>query len=272
MTSRRLRVTPWVFVLGLAGLASITLPGAATAQFFDPFSQYYAPQAPVYVPQAPIYAPQAPVYAPNAVSRRGPRLSRRSRPMLVWVPERPRMRHSHRPERVRQASVPRPVPAPIRLASVPRPAPVRIRLASLPGPASLQKRRSSDPPAVKEKVRDEGRIKLVPREPTGDPIAALMKDPTLRRGDVVVLPDGPKVFKGGRTAPHRLSDFEDVRRTKLVGDKTRRQLTAMPVQSRPLQVEPEIAERRPEKQDGDEGKQVAEQVATTGSLPRRVGP
>ena len=34
-----------------------------------------------------------------------------------------------------------------------------------------------------------------------------------------MLPDGPKVFKGGRTTPHRLSDFEDVRRTKLVGEK-----------------------------------------------------
>jgi hypothetical protein len=125
---------------------------------------------------------------------------------------------------------------------------------------------------VKEKVREEGKIKLVPREPLGDPVAALMKDSTLRGGDIVVLPDGPKVFKGGRTTPHRLSDFENVRRTKLVGEKTRRQLTAMPVQSRPPQIKPEIAERRPANQDDAEGQKIAEQVSTTGSLPRKVGP
>ena len=148
----------------------------------------------------------------------------------------------------------------------------RIRLASLPDPAPVPKRKSSEPPAVKERVREEGRTKLVPREPTGDPVAALMKDPTLRRGDIVVLPDGPKVFKGGRTTPHRLSDFEDVRRTKLVGEKTRRQLTAMPGQSRPSQVGPEVAGRTPDKQDSKESQQVVEQVSTTGSLPRKVGP
>jgi hypothetical protein len=133
---------------------------------------------------------------------------------------------------------------------------------------------SANSPAasVKERVREEGRTKLVPRELTGDPVAALMKDPTLRRGDIVVLPDGPKVFKGGRTTPHRPSDFEDVRRTKLVGEKTRRQLTAMPVQSPTPRVQAETAERRPANQDDAEGKQVAEQVSTTGSLPRKVGP
>src|SRR5215207_9247245 len=245
MTVPRLRVTHWAFALGLAGLASITQTETAKAQFFDPFSYFFAPQAPAY--------------APPVIYRRGPRFSRRSRPVLVWVPDRPRVRRSRAPERVRHVSLLHPVP-------------VRIRPASLPGPAPVQKRRSSEPSAVKEKVREEGKIKLVPREPLDGPVAALMKDPTLRRGDVVVLPDGPKVFKGGRTTPHRLSDFEDVRRTKLVGEKTRRQLTAMPVHSRSSQVGPEVAERRPDKQDDAEGQQVAEQVATTGSLPRKVGP
>ena len=248
MAPPRLRLVRWAIALGLAGAASVPPTGAARAQFFDPFFQYYAPQAPAY-------APQAPVYAPPEAYRQSPRSSRRSRPVLTWVPPRPHVRRSHGPERVRHVSVPRPTPA-------------RIRLASLPDPVPVPKRKSSEPPAVKERVREEGRTKLVPREPTGDPVAALMKDPTLRRGDIVVLPDGPKVFKGGRTTPHRLSDFEDVRRTKLVGEKTRRQLTAMPVQSRPPQIKPEIAERRPENQAGDEVKEVA----VTGSLPRSVGP
>src|SRR5215210_1841639 len=101
-------------------------------------------------------------------------------------------------------------------------------------------------------------------------------DPQSRPADRVrteeITLDIVSPIQGGRTTPHRLSDFEDVRRTKLVGEKTRRQLTAMPVQSRPSQVGPEVAERRPDKQDDAEGQQVAEQVATTGSVPRKVGP
>ena len=252
MTSPRLRAPHWAFVLGFAGVVSIPPTGAAQAQFFDSFSQFFAPQA-------PIYAPQAPVYAPPVVYRRTPRVSRRTQPVLTSVPDRPHVRRSRVPERVRHVSVPRPMPA-------------RIRRASLPDLAPLPKHKSSEPPAAKESVREEGKTKLVPRKPTGDPVAALMKDATLRRGDIVVLPDSPKVFKGGRTTPHRLSDFEDVRRTKLVGEKTRRQLTAMPVQPSAPRVQPETAERRLANQDNAEGKKIAEQVSTTGSLPRKVGP
>src|SRR5689334_6431847 len=208
MTLPRFRVTRWACACGLAALPFLAQIGAARAQFFDPFSQFFAPQAPTY-------SPQAPVYAPSLVSRRGRRFSRRSR-VRVDVPERTHVRQSRAPERVRHVRVPRPVLA-------------RIRSASLPSPSPVQKRRTREPTAGKEKVRDEGKTKLAPREPGGDPVAALMKDPTLRRGDVVVLRDGPKVFKGGWTMPHRLSDFEDVRRARLVGSQTRRQLTAIPV-------------------------------------------
>src|SRR3954453_16772671 len=232
MAPPRSRVTHWAFVLGLAGVVAIPPTGAAQAQFFDPFSQFYAPQAPVY-------APQAPVYAPPVVYRRTPRVSRRTRPLLTSVPDRPHVRRSRVPERVRHVSVLRPTPA-------------RIRRASLPDLTPVPKHKSSEPPAAKESVREEGKTKLVPRKPTGDPVAALMKDATLRRGDIVVLPDSPKVFKGGRTTPHRLSDFEDVRRTKLVGEKTRRQLTAMSVQPSGARVQPETAERRLANQDNAE--------------------
>jgi hypothetical protein len=251
MTPPRSRVTRWACACGLAALTFLVQIEAARAQFFDPFSQFFAPQAPTY-------APQAPIYARPLVSRRGPHFSRRSR-VRVDVPERAHVRQSRAPERVRHVRVPLPVPA-------------RIRSASLPSPTPVQKRRTREPAAVKEKVRDEGKTKLVPREPGGDPVAALMKDPTLRRGDVVVLRVGPKVFKGRRTMPHRLSDFEDVRRTRLVETKMRRQLTATPVQFSPSRVEPAIAERGPDKQDRAEEKQVIEQVSTTGALPRKVGP
>ena len=247
-----LRVTRCALFIGLAGLVSIAQPGIATAQFFDPFSQFFAPQAPAYAPQ---YAPQAPVYAPPVVSRRGPRYSRRSRAERVRVPERAPVRAARDPDRVRHARVP-----------------IRIRHASLPDPAPVRTRRASEAASAQERVRVEGKPKRVPQRPIQDPVAALLNDATLRRGDVVVLPDGPKVFKGKASTPHRLSDFEDVRRTKLVGAKTRRQLTALPIRSSPSRVETETAERLPDEQDGDQGQKVADQVTVTGSVPRHVGP
>src|SRR3954452_23974621 len=135
MTSPRLRAPHWAFVLGFAGVVSIPPTGAAQAQFFDPFSQFFAPQAPTY-------APQAPVYAPPVVYRRTPRVSRRTQPVLTSVPDRPHVRRSRVPERVRHVSVPRPTP-------------VRIHLASLPDPAPVPKHKSSEPPAAKESVREE---------------------------------------------------------------------------------------------------------------------
>ncbi len=104
---------------------------------------------------------------------------------------------------------------------LPRAAPLRVRHASLPLPATEQigssrekKDKVSLPGASEDKAQSTKPIKIAPREPDGDPVVALMKDPTLRRGDIVVLPGGAKVFKGGRTAPYRLSDFEDVHRTR----------------------------------------------------------
>jgi hypothetical protein len=48
-------------------------------------------------------------------------------------------------------------------------------------------------------------------------IATIMSDPTLRRGDIVEFPDGPRLYRGnGRFSSHRVSDFEDVREAGLV--------------------------------------------------------
>ncbi|GJE03133.1 hypothetical protein [Methylobacterium isbiliense] len=61
-----------------------------------------------------------------------------------------------------------------------------------------------------------------------DPRTALLRDPTLRPGDIVILPEGPRVFKGeSGAAKHRMSDFEDVSRSRTVSTKTRRDLMAM---------------------------------------------
>ena len=75
------------------------------------------------------------------------------------------------------------------------------------------------------------------------------------------------MFKGGSSVPHRQNDFEDVSKTKLVGAKTRRELTAMPVRATPPVAQTETAERVPAKEAGDR----EDKVATTGSLPAKVG-
>lgn len=69
-----------------------------------------------------------------------------------------------------------------------------------------------------------------------NPTAALLRDETLRPGDIVVMPNGPKVFlgheprgRGSKAARHRMSDFEDVRSSRSLDSKTRKQLLAMMV-------------------------------------------
>lgn len=69
-----------------------------------------------------------------------------------------------------------------------------------------------------------------------NPTAAILRDETLRPGDIVVMPTGPKVFmgheergRGAKAARHRMSDFEDVRNARSLDSKTRKQLLAMMV-------------------------------------------
>ncbi|WP_232630342.1 hypothetical protein [Methylobacterium sp. Leaf118] len=69
-----------------------------------------------------------------------------------------------------------------------------------------------------------------------NPTAALLRDDTLRPGDIVVMPGGPKVFlgngdrgRGAKAARHRMTDFEDAKRSRSVDGKTRKLLLAMMV-------------------------------------------
>jgi hypothetical protein len=45
-----------------------------------------------------------------------------------------------------------------------------------------------------------------------NPVPELLTDKTLRRGDVVMFPDGPRVFNGHAGSQHALSDFVPVSR------------------------------------------------------------
>lgn len=51
-------------------------------------------------------------------------------------------------------------------------------------------------------------LKPKPMGQVDNPVPALLADSTLRRGDIVMFPDGPRVFKGEHGARHALADFE----------------------------------------------------------------
>lgn len=104
-----------------------------------------------------------------------------------------------------------------------RSAPVRprTRYVALPQPETVKAK-------LTEKAKGSDKAKAARPGPS-NPIAALMRDETLRPGDIVVMPDGPKVFKGDPGDRHKISDFQDVRRSPAVDRKTRQLLLAMMV-------------------------------------------
>jgi hypothetical protein len=167
----------------------------------------------------------------------------------------------------------------VREVSLPRARPLRVRHASLPLPVKEQASTSREkrkpvslPLASQDKAQSAKPAKTVTREPDGDPVAAALNDPTLRRGDIVVLAGGAKVFKGGRTAPHRLSDFDDVHSSKLLGDKTRRALMAMRLQPASTRAQAETPTAAKDQSIDRAPGEEPQQVAAVGPAPRRVGP
>ena len=57
--------------------------------------------------------------------------------------------------------------------------------------------------------------------------AALMRDETLRPGDIVILKTGAHVFEGTTSAKHAMRDFEPVQRSTTIDRKTRQLLAGM---------------------------------------------
>jgi hypothetical protein len=54
-----------------------------------------------------------------------------------------------------------------------------------------------------------------------------MKDPTLREGDIVVFPEGARVYRGASAPPHRVADFEDLRKSRAISAAVRTRILAM---------------------------------------------
>lgn len=67
--------------------------------------------------------------------------------------------------------------------------------------------------------------------------AALLKDETLRPGDVVVLNTGARVFTGNPDKRHALRDFESVQNSRYVSKGTRKVLAGLftPIGARPAE-------------------------------------
>ena len=60
-----------------------------------------------------------------------------------------------------------------------------------------------------------------------NPVPALLADKTLRAGDIVVFPDGPRVFKGQPGGRHALADFVKIASAKGLPQPARKIVSAM---------------------------------------------
>ena len=244
MTLLRRQVTRWLLALGLAGSVSLADVGQANAQFFDFLGQVFGSPA------------------RRSTRAREHRRARHAPPgyVRIWVPPRSARGDAgvRAPERVRRADV-----------RAPRHS--RFRLASLSDPAGVPKRHSAVPFAGRA-VRPGAGIKPGGRPPIADPVAALMNDPTLRRGDIVVLPGGPGSSRAGgprRTGPptSRMSAGPGWSGTGCAASSPR-----CPCRLRSGASETETAARAPEKPEGAAAKETPLDVTVTGTVPRHDQP
>ena len=104
----------------------------------------------------------------------------------------------------------------------------KIRYASLPKPKEALKIRISD-----RKAFSEAKVHItdlqVPLNMKDGPAAAFLQDKTLRRGDIVVLQDGARVFTGSADKPHSVKDFESLGRSDFIDRHTRTMVMALMV-------------------------------------------
>jgi hypothetical protein len=144
--------------------------------------------------------------------------------------------------------------APVR-ATAPSPGFSLVLPASLPAAPRPQIVRLPSPTAAK----------AVPPDPDKreNPLAGLLRDPTLRYGDIVMFPNGPRVFRGEPGSRHSPSDFAPVSAARDMAPSTRKIVLAMPVgengawTSKIADGRGRVAQRLPD-------------VETTGSLGKTV--
>lgn len=109
---------------------------------------------------------------------------------------------------------PPPAPAPVYQPYQFAPEPERPRIRSRPKPAPVAETE------VKKPVK--------PRTPgeMDNPVPALLADSTLRPGDMVMFPDGLRVFTGQTGGPHKLADFKPLSKAGNAVSRETRKLVA----------------------------------------------
>lgn len=116
---------------------------------------------------------------------------------LFSAPRAPEYEHQHAPRVV--------APRKVRL----RPKVVRADAAVIKTPIKAKARATVarvDAPVSKHPTKPKALGEIT------DPVPELLADSTLRRGDIVMFPDGPRVFTGRPGTKHALTDFVSVSR------------------------------------------------------------
>jgi hypothetical protein len=98
--------------------------------------------------------------------------------------------------------------------------------------ARLAKPRAVSRPREEREEREEAAKPVMPvaARPIGEvsnPVPALLADKTLRPGDIVVFPDGPRIFKGQPGGRHALADFVKIASAKGLPQPARKIVSAM---------------------------------------------
>ncbi|MBB3020957.1 hypothetical protein FHR70_004045 [Microvirga lupini] len=146
------------------------------------------------------------------------------------------------------------------------PAPAPQPSGYQPDPGSERPRRKARPRPKPVAVAQPEVRKPIEPKPMGEidnPVPALLADGTLRRGDMVMFPDGLRVFAGRTGGPHKLTDFKPVAQAgKLLSRETRKLVKhLLPAEN--------IAWSTDAVRSGGKLAVSTDDVATTGSVTRR---
>jgi hypothetical protein len=90
-------------------------------------------------------------------------------------------------------------------------------------------RRATRPSIEREAPKPQVAAKPPDPATRENPLAALLNDRTLRPGDIVIFPDGPRVFKGAPGQRHAVLDFVKLPAAKGVPNSTRSVLAKVSV-------------------------------------------
>ncbi|HEY8565307.1 MAG TPA: hypothetical protein VIL65_07390 [Beijerinckiaceae bacterium] len=139
---------------------------------------------------------------------------------------------------VSQQPAARPAAAPMQSVTLPRfvplPLPAAVAIARPSGAKAHARRAPDRAPKLeyaslpKEPAVEKPAVVSGPRLP---PLQAILRDDTLRPGDIVMFPDGPRVFNGQTSEKHKAASFEPVAKSRLVTASARKALAALPVAS-----------------------------------------